>query len=995
MRCAPACSRGGAEHTERGASRPPAGGSWPRRAVLVAAALLWLPAWQGAAAQATPASPAPQAVQSPAARDSAHTPASMPADGARVPGDTTAPERQVVEFYWGRIPSLTIDAFQPHGREDLALVPIRQILGLFGFRATVEAPGVVTGHRYPEDDTWRIDWPARVVRVGTKTVHLTPDQGLFDDGEIYLSTEVLGATFGWTLRADWSALVVAMDNGAELARLPVNIQRDRRRARALYLDASGTAYGQALRADTLKRQDRSPLRGLSLDYNTSIVGLQHPSLFWSGTVGTELLGGGLTYRAAGTAKVDPSGGGLQPGAFGGVLGWTLGLPRVSWLQQIRVGAGATTNSVAGAVMERGVALTNVPFVLPYTVGTEAYQGRQPAGWEVETYAGGRLVAIDTADAQGRWAVRVPVGYGQNNLNFRSYGPEGQEARFDQSRRVLGEMVPTGRLWWGVSGGQCRTGSFCQAVTNADARWGLGTRLTVGAGLDHWALAADATHGAAPLTVAYGQVTANPTGWLVVQGRVIPGRYTSATLRFEPSLRFVAFATRSATPYSLSLRDNPYSTPAVRAQWTGGLTTVPFARRSLFFGGLLQRVETNVTSANVLTLRSGFTAARAQVLPYAQTIWQTSRTGTMTRAVQGVTLVSALPRRLVPWTAVATVQAGVETDGGRLPDRGQLRVSQTLGGRYLLSTGLAWGSFRREPRPAFTVGLSTVLPFLRAATTTTGGAQGPAMTATTLGGSLLWDVGVTRPAFSALPATLASGVQGTVFEDTNGNGRQDRGEEGIPEVPVLLDQGRVTTDPQGRYALRNLNAFRAVTLGFDSTSFASSTSVPAFNRLGLVTPPNRNLRVDIPVAPGGSIEGTVRTGGASGGATGVLTQSVDVILRNTRTHESIRVQSFSDGTYLAAPLRPGTWTVRLDPEAIRVLGVSAEQTVDIPRSTTGITRRGVDLVIRPSVGARPAAPPAAPTTAPAPPLPEPAAIPPVRAPGSTSDGRPAASHPPQR
>ncbi|PYO64599.1 MAG: hypothetical protein DMD71_12905, partial [Gemmatimonadetes bacterium] len=125
-----------------------------------------------------------------------------------------------------------------------------------------------------------------------------------------------------------------------------------------------------------------------------------------------------------------------------------------WLRQMRVGDGVTTGPNLFQI--RGLSVTNAPFVRPSLIGSQQYVGELAPGWSIEAYRGGELVAVDSADAGGRYAIELPVRYGENPVDFLAYGPLGELRQFNRTYRVLSELLPAKRFEYGASGGSCRT-----------------------------------------------------------------------------------------------------------------------------------------------------------------------------------------------------------------------------------------------------------------------------------------------------------------------------------------------------------------------------------------------------------------------------------------------------------------------------------------------------------------------------------------------------------
>src|SRR5256884_5542184 len=121
------------------------------------------------------------------------------------------------------------------------------------------------------------------------------------------------------------------------------------------------------------------------------------------------------------------------------------------------------------------------------------------------------------------------------------GPGDRIRKSTQTFRVAEELLPAGRLEYGISGGSCR-GTPCRATGNPDLHYGVSERGTVRGGFDRFwrATLPDLTH-------AYASVVGSPsTTWTVMLDGVTAA-FARAGLRYEPSIdrRVTAEYTRYA------------------------------------------------------------------------------------------------------------------------------------------------------------------------------------------------------------------------------------------------------------------------------------------------------------------------------------------------------------------------------------------------------------------------------------------------------------------
>jgi hypothetical protein len=169
-------------------------------------------------------------------------------------------------------------------------------------------------------------------------------------------------------------------------------------------------------------------------------------------------------------------------------------------------------------------------------------------------------------------------------------------------------------------------------------------------------------------------------------------------------------------------------------------------------------------------------------------------------------------------------------------------------------------------------------------------------------------------FSGSPALSRGGVTGRVFLDMNANGRMDDGERPLAGVRIVVGPIWSTSDSSGRYRAWDLLPYEPTMVAVDSSTLASPLWVPAFAAASVEPSPNRYRTLDIPVLPGGVVEGRV-TGAAMGG--------VSLRLKHKASGEQRILTTFSDGTFYGIGFRPGDWELTVDPKCLEVLKAAAE------------------------------------------------------------------------
>lgn len=867
------------------------------------------------------AAPSPMPVrESGVAAPAAHaTPDSVALFRAEAASDSE-PEPVLVELQLGRLASRTVQAFRS-GSE--VLVPVTELLQLAEVHYVLSPEGRLEATLDPGSRRLIIDARRDTMSFGPHRVRVEPGFLLFRDGELYVGAERLGDLLSARFIVSWADLTVVL---ADPSALPIGRRSQREAAREAYRRrVAGVVPERSLGLE------RPEWDGLVLDYSflapsSDVVAGGSYTL----AAGADAFGGSLEVGAAsvgaldaGVARIDAS--------------WT-GVWRDSpWLKQLRLGDGLATGPSPRTV--RGAILTNAPYVRPSLLGTTRYDGRLGPGWSVEAYRGADLVAFDSTDAQGRFAIDLPVRYGENPVDFTAYGPFGEIRQFNRTYRVLSELLPARTFEYGLSGGACRS-SQCAATGNLDLRYGISPRATVQAGVERfWRDSLpDLTHPYAALTVAPA------TAWAVeVDGTA--GAFARGVLRYEPSLDFRVTAEYTAFDRTTVA---PLLTPlGERSHWQvlGFLRPVP-GEGFFYLESALDRTSTDAGATTRARLGASFQASEIRVLPYARVERTTVPAGpAVTRRFGGVSA-SLLPRP--SWGPVLgnlLLRSSVEAEQG---GAGLLRLNtyafsaaRTIGPGTRLEAGVSWS--RGGVGATWTVLLSSYLPMLRSYTSVTAPAAGPAVATQFIQGSLLWDRQNGHLRGAPGPSLERAGLVGRVFLDENGNGRYDPGEQLLPRVRVLVGSSSATTDSGGTFRVWDIVPFEPILVTVDSLSLESPLLVPAFATASIVPGPNRFRTLDLPIVQAGVVEGQVTRDGH--GVAGVT-----LVLTDRRGGTRRRVVTFSDGAFYMLGVKPGDYELAVDPGVLETLGARAEpMRFTLSPTAQGVGRSGIELRLTPAGG----------------------------------------------
>lgn len=604
--------------------------------------------------------------------------------------------------------------------------------------------------------------------------------------------------------------------------------------------------------------------------------------------------------------------------------WTRVWPSSTRLRQLRIGEVSGTGRQPRQI--QGLAVTNAPYVRPVTFATGSLTGALPPGWEVELYRHGSLVGLTTTGHDGAYAFDVPLVYGTNPVEVIGYGPTGEVRRFQRTFEVPFERLAQGTFEYGIGGGACDL-EPCQATANVDLRYGATRQLTVRAGWDHfWRdTLPDLWH-------PYGSATFQATRSLALFGEVVGNAHVLGVVSFAP------------TPNLLSGFSHIH--------YVGDSILAPLVGTSLL---------DDVSSAYVF-LRPGLLQGRFYVRADARRAY-----GAMQRAYDArLTATAQIPAtrfdagvrvlrtslRQVPFVTETRLtgqvqyqtgprfgplrrtilRAGVEVDPTTGVDRAMAGVSRALWRDYYLDVNVGWERGEEGADVGNTVvarvTFKATLPSVRFASQNRFDDFG-AVGIQSAEGTLLYDRGASRVAFSDGRGIGRSGVSGVLFLDTNGNGQFDIGEPPVPDAQVRVGPWVTKADASGRYAVWDVVPFEQLVIQVDPNSARDPLWVPAVLRYVLNPDPNRFVTVDVPFVPTSEVMGELRLQ-----PTGVPLPSTEVLLVPDDGSEPYHAVTFADGGFYVMNVRPGRYRATLSPEVQEAYGVVSEDavfTVDVGKA----------------------------------------------------------------
>jgi hypothetical protein len=584
-----------------------------------------------------------------------------------------------------------------------------------------------------------------------------------------------------------------------------------------------------------------------------------------------------------------------------------------------------------------VTVSNSPFLRPAYFAMNAFAGSLAPGWEVEAYQAGRLIAFDSTDAFGRYAIPLPTQYGENPVDFVAYGPFGEVREFNRTYRVANELLPAGRFEYGASLGACSVGR-CTGTANVDLRYGITSRWTARAGYD------DFHRDTLPrLFQPYLGITGSPTDALGIHLEGVTRALARGLVRYEPStsLRLTGEYTRFTAGAS-----DPVLTPSGwRSQWVlSGLVRPMGVRGSAYLEADATRTTTATGAVTHARLTTSVQRWDTRIAPYLR-VERNDAGASGASARRSFVGVNAFILPRMRWGGVlgpAWVRTTLEIERSAGISEASVAITRPFARGVRVELGGKW----TPTSAAATLVTSLDLAAVRSYTTAIVPRSGAPTTGQYLQGSLVVNTATREVRLAPGPSLQRSGVMGRVFLDANANGLFDPGEPLLPNVSLHVGGSAAKSDSAGLFEVWNVPPLEPAFVTVDSLSLPSPLWIPGFATLNVVPGPNRFVFIDVPIVPGGVVEGRVLLETRGGGRQPV--GNAQLTLLDDRTGTRQVVTTFADGEFTAVAVRPGSYQVSVDQELLARLGVTVDVVrFVVPANPDGASVKAVDVLLTPS------------------------------------------------
>ncbi|MEJ2103688.1 MAG: carboxypeptidase-like regulatory domain-containing protein [Ignavibacteriaceae bacterium] len=744
--------------------------------------------------------------------------------------------------------------------------------------------------------TWKINISDYEAKVGKQVYKLNPNDYRLGPSDIFLLPRVFKKLFGLKFKVNFNALNVRLEPGQKL---PV----DEKIIRKNFIEQFENRKKEKQKAPLLFPFKRHLFGFGFLDYNVGIShsnGITESNYTFSGSA--ELLGGDIHGTIYGVKSKD-----YDKISYNNIY-WRYVLPKSKVLSTIQIGQMITTGFYPQRVT--GISLSNEPVIPRHIFNNFIFDGNTFPDADVELYVNDVLKGFAKADANGYYRFNIPLEYGTNNVSIKAYSPTGQINDNENKIRVPFTFLPKGVFAYNIQAGKPDQlynyygKSDVNFLLHGDVSYGLNRFVT---------LKADADWNNRDNLLVYGSVTARLLKEYMFNLNIAPGAFYGMNFNAvfpsgsNVSLNYAYYADSGA--YNQMNMQNLLSANVY----------LPFKLFKLNSGLMIQAegyTEGLILFSNYLfqyntwIKRFGFRISEQGNLVYnnhKKELFSNFLNSSLTYNLPGGrNLFSILKNTnlrlqskfylhdLVPYSYGIYLNKSIWKNGMLTLN---IEHNIPLGGNQLF-VGIVFDF--KKVRSSTEIATSPGSVFTHQSFSGGVGLDGPNQ-------SLL---------YSNRDLSNNAAVAVLMFEDKNGDGIYDKGDVKIPGKFLRLDeQARFKIGRDSVLRITQLQPYWEYTADIIQSKIPDPTLAPLNYHFRFAADPGRFKQIEIPLYQTATLSGSVYIVKDSAR---IAAAGVNLILRNLKGNKTIKLRTFSDGSYYKTNLVPGHYRLEISPEQLKLM-----------------------------------------------------------------------------
>ena len=830
------------------------------------------------------------------------------------------PVRLMVEGY----KMFYIDAI--YGNNKKLFVNVEDLFNTLDIQCVTGKDGnSMSGFIEKESQIYTIDLHSKQIKIGNKLIQIK--NGLSKDQDaLYMESSLFAEAFGITMTFNYRALTIMLKSNFELPVLKqLRIEKLRKNV--------SKVKGEVI-ADTIVKRNYHFLKLGNMDYTIGSYQI------WNGPTnhqlslgfGTELLYGEADVMVNYYTQYQ-----FDNRSLFYLWRWVDNDKSVIKQAQLGKISGQSISFLDAPIV--GATIRNTPTTIRKASGYHTITDHTEPNWSVELYINNVLVDFTKADASGLYQFKVPIVYGYTTLKLKFFGPMGEERTLERTLNVPYMMMPAGEFEYGLSGGVLQD-SLSSRFGRAEFNYGVNRILTIGGGTEYLSSIPNNPY------IPFANFTFQPFSKMTLVGEYDHGVKTRGVMDFYfrkdalLTLDYAKFvegqlATRFNAPEERKVK---LSVPFAIKKTTGFVrldyTQLVYKAFSYNQGNLMLSAYYQQFSANIANQFNWIGNLKPYVISDLALSW---------RLKNGLTI---RPSGQYNFTdgKLNTCKLALE----KYIPRGNFAISyekNVLYNDYFVNV-----NFRYD-----LPGARTNLSVSKSRNTT--------MTSESVQGSLALGGANGYAYASNNSSTSKGGLLLYPFLDLNNNGKFDKGEHMVKITNVGIMGGRVIFSEKDLIVrIPDLNAFTTYLVELHDNDLENIAWRFRKKIYQVLIDPNQFKRVDIPVIAVGEASGMVylnKDNVLKGqrrilvkffkrgiGKEGSQTFAESDVSYNNPVAETL---SESDGYLYYMGLAPGEYIVRVDPEQLKNLNMTASPetvTIKINQTAEGDIVSGLDFVLNP-------------------------------------------------
>ena len=726
-----------------------------------------------------------------------------------------------------------------------------------------------------ETNFYSIDYNKKQIKVGTKSINIE-DHTLEELGVKYISAPIISQAFGITFTFNKRSLTAKLTASFVLPFMK-QVLREKNRKNILNLQRKPSII-----IDTIIPRHYNFFKFGSVDWglNTS-QGAGNNNTSINLGIGTELFFGEADFSMNYNTKSKFDINQLR-------YRWRTVNNDHKFIKQAQLGQ-ISVNSISkldGQLI--GASINNSSTEIKTASGFYNIINTTEPNWMVELYINDVLIDYTQADPTGLYQFKVPIVYGYINTKLKFYGPLGEERSVERTLNTPYSLTASKTLEYKLSTAIVQD-SLKSRFAKADFSYGITQNLTFNGGLEYLSSNPNGVFS------SFANVNFQPYSRLNINLSYIPDKRLISLINLN--LKGSGFL---KVYYLKDLDVQTNKSADLKINFSKGfkanLLTVNY-NRSMFESFAFNQVDFTFSSTyKKLSINSSTYMNWAKGNPF-----QLNTQLLLSRKL-------AKNLRL----STSTIYNLVENKFNNLNAN-----IQTI----ILKTPLI-ANFNRDIESkaiSFTIAAIFDLPFSRVGVSSSYNNNSFNFSEYARG-SLLFGDGFKNVYVGKNSSIGKGGILLHPFLDLNENGKLDKGEKKVLLSSVkILGAKAVISKKDSIVRVFDLNAFVNYTAKFLDSDLNNIAWRFKHNTYKILVDPNQYKRVFIPVIPVGEIVGMVylKKGKSLQGQARINIQIID-----EKRNKVAEVLSEYDGYFTYLGLKPGKYTVRIDPEQLKSLNLTA-------------------------------------------------------------------------